>query len=64
MDMVETMHIHPFDKTNFVWGIKLNPGDRLAEGDYYAASNGRWREAPNPGAVIEKGCTTYWVRMS
>ena len=64
MDTVERMHTHPLDNANFVWGVRLHPGDKIMEGDCYASSTGRWSEAPCPGAIIEEGSTAYWVRMS
>lgn len=55
-------HHHPRNPLNILWGIRLKKGDVPQEGDYYAASNGRWEPVTCAGLPIEDD-DGYWVRM-
>jgi hypothetical protein len=57
------VHFHPKDNLKRIWAVRLQVGDIVQEGDYFAATDGTWRKFTSLGHVILGGDKTYWVRM-
>ena len=57
------LYTHPRNPHSHIWGIMLKEGDTLQDGDYYAASNGKWEPVTCVGIVLQKDCGKQWVRM-
>jgi topoisomerase IA-like protein len=55
-------HYHP-GSGNKIFGRRLAFGEYIQSGDVYNSTFGSWMtDQSREGLVIEKGCTTYWVR--
>lgn len=57
------LHHHPKDHLQLVWGVRLDIGDTVQQGDYFAAPNGTWQKFISLGHTIRQSDDTYWVRM-
>lgn len=49
-------------RTEFVFGYRLEAGDRLQPDDVYDSTSGQWEKAPISGLVLEEGAGAIWVR--
>jgi len=59
------MHIHHHPKSGVpISGLRLGPSFRirLEATDVFNSSSGEWQVCPVPGATIEPGCETIWIR--
>lgn len=55
-------HVHPQNPDAVVVGRRLQAGEEIQADDVYASESEKWEKSPCPGLVLQKDCTTYWVR--
>ncbi|MBI4088839.1 hypothetical protein HY415_01960 [Candidatus Kaiserbacteria bacterium] len=46
MGELNTIHQHPQDAEEMVVGRRLQPGEKLKEGDVYDSEDGTWKPVP------------------
>ena len=63
---IKTLHEHPLNKAEEIFGYRLQPGDTVTKGDYCSdALSQKWKLVPLGvvGLIVEEGCTMVYVRL-
>ena len=56
-----TTHTHPNNHDHMIVGEKIEIGTRLQKTDFYASSDGTWKEGRISSATVKKD-NSHWVR--
>ena len=47
-----------------IQGMKLAPGAKIQESDFYDSTSGRWIRCPSAGGTVPEGGHVIWVRQN